>query len=163
RGNVVPLSDLRAIFDVEKIESTEDDYVSIVIVRKGNRLTGLIVDSFIGQQEVVLKSLGDYLTNVFAISGATIIGDGEVALIIDNTCISLSTDTKNYETNICQCCNDKTVSIHAIIDLDTNYSSKKTKNTGDNFSPIAPNDKTNYRHNITIIMSASSFFLANLS
>ena len=46
-------------------------------------MAGLIVDSFIGQQEVVLKSLGNYLRDVFAISGATILGDGEVALIID--------------------------------------------------------------------------------
>ncbi|HLR73388.1 MAG TPA: chemotaxis protein CheA [Pseudogracilibacillus sp.] len=87
RGDVVPLADLRTIFDVEKVNSTEEEYVSIVIVRKGNKLTGLIVDSFIGQQEVVLKSLGDYLTNVFAISGATIIGDGEVALIIDTNAL----------------------------------------------------------------------------
>lgn len=87
RGSVVPLSDLRTIFDVEKTEASEDEYVSIVIVRKGNKLNGLIVDSFIGQQEVVLKSLGDYLTNIFAISGATIIGDGEVALIIDTNAL----------------------------------------------------------------------------
>ena len=46
-------------------------------------MAGLVVDSFIGQQEIVLKSLGNYLTNVFAISGATILGNGEVALIID--------------------------------------------------------------------------------
>src|SRR5699024_11766301 len=87
RGNVVPLAYIQTIFDVEKEDPTEDEYVSIVIVRKGNKLTGLIVDSFIGQQEVVLKSLGDYLTNVFAISGATIIGDGEVALIIDTNAL----------------------------------------------------------------------------
>lgn len=87
RGNVVPLSDLREVFDVEVVDKQEDEYVSIVIVRKGNKLSGLIVDSFIGQQEVVLKSLGDYLTNIFAISGATIIGDGEVALIIDTNAL----------------------------------------------------------------------------
>ena len=65
----------------------DDEYLSVVIVRKGNKITGLVVDSFIGQQEVVLKSLGNYLTNVFAISGATILGDGEVALsLIECTC-----------------------------------------------------------------------------
>jgi len=48
----------------------------------------VVVDAFIGQQEIVLKSLGNYLTNVFAISGATILGDGQVALIVDcNTLI----------------------------------------------------------------------------
>lgn len=86
RGNVVPLAFLSDIFDVPQ-ESKEDEYLSIVIVRKGNKLTGLVVDSFIGQQEVVLKSLGNYLSNVFAISGATILGDGEVALIIDSNAL----------------------------------------------------------------------------
>lgn len=88
RGNVVPITDLNNIFDIDKAKGLEDEYISIVIVRKGNKLTGLVVDSLIGQQEIVLKSLGDYLTNIYAISGATILGNGEVALIIDtNTLI----------------------------------------------------------------------------
>lgn len=87
RGNVVPLAFLNDIFEVPETEEIDDEYVSIVIVRKGNKLTGLVVDSFIGQQEVVLKSLGNYLTNVFAISGATILGDGEVALIVDSNAL----------------------------------------------------------------------------
>ena len=57
--------------------------ISVVIVRKGEKLAGLVVDSFIGQQEIVLKSLGNYLKNIFAISGATILGNGQVALIVD--------------------------------------------------------------------------------
>lgn len=85
RGHVVPLVFLDSIFDVTRLEQdSSDDYVSIVIVKKGEKLAGLVVDSFIGQQEVVLKSLGAYLTNTYAISGATILGDGEVALIIDS-------------------------------------------------------------------------------
>lgn len=87
RGNVVPLVDLNRLFEVPQTESEEEDYVSVVIVRKGNRLTGLIVDAFIGQQEIVLKSLGNYLANVFAISGATILGNGEVALIVDTNAL----------------------------------------------------------------------------
>lgn len=87
RGSIIPLVDLKEIFEVPTVEETDDDFVSIVIVRKGNKLTGLIVDSFIGQQEVVLKSLGNYMTNVFAISGATILGDGEVALIVDSNAL----------------------------------------------------------------------------
>ena len=50
-------------------------------------MAGLIVDSFIGQQEIVLKSLGNYLADVFAISGATILGDGQVALVIDSNAV----------------------------------------------------------------------------
>ncbi|MCA0969120.1 chemotaxis protein CheA [Halobacillus litoralis] len=86
RGKVVPLVFLKDIFEVpETVEA--DDYYSLVIVRKGDKMAGLVVDSFIGQQEVVLKSLGDYLSGVFAISGATILGDGQVALILDSNAL----------------------------------------------------------------------------
>ncbi|OXS78569.1 chemotaxis protein CheA [Domibacillus enclensis] len=82
RGKVVPLLFLKDIFSVPHQEE-DDRFYSIVIVRKGDKMAGLVVDSFIGQQEVVLKSLGNYLSSVFAISGATILGDGQVALIVD--------------------------------------------------------------------------------
>ncbi|RIJ69266.1 chemotaxis protein CheA [Rummeliibacillus sp. TYF005] len=83
RGKVVPLVFLEEIFEVTRTEPADDEFHSVVLVRKGEKMAGLVVDSFIGQQEIVLKSLGNYLTNVFAISGATILGNGEVALIID--------------------------------------------------------------------------------
>ncbi|MCM2675126.1 chemotaxis protein CheA [Shouchella plakortidis] len=82
RGKVVPLVFLRDVFDTPKIDSGEDFY-SLVIIQKGDQTAGLVVDSLIGQHDIVLKSLGNYLTSVFAISGATILGDGEVALIVD--------------------------------------------------------------------------------
>ncbi|MBW3113850.1 MULTISPECIES: chemotaxis protein CheA [Bacillaceae] len=82
RGKVVPLLFLEDVFEVPK-HSKEEELYSVVIVRKGEKMAGLVVDSFIGQQEVVLKSLGNYLNEVFAISGATILGDGQVALIVD--------------------------------------------------------------------------------
>lgn len=82
RGKVVPLLFLKDIFEVPVVKG-DDDFLSVVIVRKGEKMAGLVVDSFIGQQEVVLKSLGNYLTSVFVISGATILGDGQVALIVD--------------------------------------------------------------------------------
>ncbi|MGE7947289.1 chemotaxis protein CheW [Lysinibacillus sp. NPDC093688] len=83
RGKVVPLVFLEEIFEVPRKEPQADEFHSVVIVRKGEKLAGLVVDSFIGQQEIVLKSLGNYLTNIFAISGATILGNGKVALIVD--------------------------------------------------------------------------------
>ncbi|KOS69448.1 chemotaxis protein CheA [Lysinibacillus contaminans] len=83
RGKVVPLVFLEEIFEVPSKEVQDDEFRSVVIVRKGEKLAGLVVDSFIGQQEIVLKSLGNYLTNIFAISGATILGNGKVALIVD--------------------------------------------------------------------------------
>ena len=83
RGKVVPLVFLDEVFEVPREHSQEDEFHSVVIVRKGEKMAGLVVDSFIGQQEIVLKSLGNYLTNIFAISGATILGNGKVALIVD--------------------------------------------------------------------------------
>ncbi|MCM3732147.1 chemotaxis protein CheA [Fictibacillus nanhaiensis] len=82
RGKVVPLVFMKEIFEVPSaVEASE--YVPVVVVRKGDKMAALVVDSFIGQQEIVLKSLGQYLSSVFAISGATILGDGQVALILD--------------------------------------------------------------------------------
>ncbi|MFD4815214.1 chemotaxis protein CheW [Peribacillus butanolivorans] len=87
RGKVLPLLFLKEIFEVP-VHQEKEGFLSVVIVRKGDKLAGLVVDSFIGQLEIVLKSLGNYLTSAFAISGATILGDGQVALIIDcNTLI----------------------------------------------------------------------------
>lgn len=82
RGKVVPLVFLETVFDVPR-ENTDDEFHSVVLVRKGDKMAGIVVDSFIGQQEIVLKSLGAYLSSVFAISGATILGNGKVALIVD--------------------------------------------------------------------------------
>ncbi|RPF55975.1 chemotaxis protein CheA [Aquisalibacillus elongatus] len=88
RGNIIPLIDLKDVLDVPQSDQTnEDQYSSVVIVRKGDQMAGLVVDSFIGQQEIVLKNLGNYLKQVFALSGATILGDGDVALIIDTNAL----------------------------------------------------------------------------
>lgn len=85
RGQVVPLIYLNEVFQVPPLEDAiEKEQIFIVIVRKGTQTVGLVVDSVLGQQEVVLKSLGGFLTNLYAISGATILGNGEVALIIDS-------------------------------------------------------------------------------
>ena len=84
RGKVVPLLYLEKLFSIPRANPVDLEEENVVIVRKGEKMTALVVDSFIGQQEVVLKSLGKYLTGgVFAISGATILGDGQVALIMD--------------------------------------------------------------------------------
>lgn len=82
REKVIPLIRLRNVLDVEPSE-TEPESLTVVIVAKGDKLAGLVVDDLIGQQEIVIKSIGKYITNNKIISGATILGDGEVALIID--------------------------------------------------------------------------------
>jgi two-component system chemotaxis sensor kinase CheA len=82
RGMVIPLIHLDEILDSEPKEE-EDASLTVVIVRKGDDCAGLIVDNLDGQQEIVIKSLGKVIENNEIISGATILGDGEVALILD--------------------------------------------------------------------------------
>ena len=82
RGSVIPIIRLSNVVEVESTKSPEDNLV-VVIVKKGDRLAGLVVDELIGQQEIVIKSLGKYISKCKFISGATILGDGEVALILD--------------------------------------------------------------------------------
>lgn len=84
RGQIIPLVYLKEVLNVPTNETNLDQQLFIVIVRKGDKTVGIVVDSILGQQEIVLKSLGGFLNNLFAISGATILGNGEVALIIDS-------------------------------------------------------------------------------
>ena len=81
RDTVIPLVRLDRVLDVEPKDDPES--LTVVIVKKGDQQAGLVVDDLIGQQEIVIKSLGKYMTGNKLISGATILGDGEVALIID--------------------------------------------------------------------------------
>ncbi|MBP3339040.1 MAG: chemotaxis protein CheA [Lachnospiraceae bacterium] len=80
RGSVIPIIRLGQVLD---IESEETENLTVVVVKKGDRSAGLVIDKLIGQQEIVIKSLGKYINNSKLISGATILGDGEVALILD--------------------------------------------------------------------------------
>ena len=82
RGTVVPIIRLGKVLDVESLKKPEDNLV-VVIAKKGEKLAGLVVDELIGQQEIVIKSLGKYINKCRLISGATILGDGEIALILD--------------------------------------------------------------------------------
>ena len=82
RDKVIPIIRLGRLLDVES--SNEDsDNMTVVIVRKGEKRAGIVVDSLIGQMEIVIKSLGSYINVNKMISGATILGDGDIALIID--------------------------------------------------------------------------------
>lgn len=82
RGSVIPLIRLPELVEIESSKKPEDNLV-VVIVKKGDKMAGLVVDELIGQQEIVIKSLGKYIKQCKFISGATILGDGEVALILD--------------------------------------------------------------------------------
>lgn len=82
RGNVIPLIRLNKVLDVESTDRDETNLI-VVIVKKGDQQAGLVIDELIGQQEIVIKSLGKYIRQCKFISGATILGDGEIALILD--------------------------------------------------------------------------------
>ena len=87
RDIVIPLIRLNEILDVESKKDPGENLV-VVVVKKGDKQAGLVVDELIGQQEIVIKSLGKYISKCKVISGATVLGDGEVALILDaNTLI----------------------------------------------------------------------------
>ncbi len=83
RGSVIPLVRLDQILDCEP-EQEDSESLIVVIVKKGDKQAGLVIDNLIGQQEIVIKPLGKYINIPRMISGATILGDGEVALIIDS-------------------------------------------------------------------------------
>ena len=82
RGTVIPLIRLNEVLDIESTRKAHENMV-VAIVKKGDKLAGLVVDSLMGQQEIVIKSLGKFIGKNKIISGATILGDGEVALILD--------------------------------------------------------------------------------
>ena len=82
RGDVIPIIRLNEVLGCESTKGKDEELV-VVIVKKGDRMAGLVIDELTGQQEIVIKSLGKYIGKTKVISGATILGDGEVALIVD--------------------------------------------------------------------------------
>ena len=86
RNSLIPLIELDDVLECPKDVRERNEH-EVVIIHKGDKLAALIVDELVGQQEIVLKPLGNYLANLFAISGATILGDGQVALILDTNAL----------------------------------------------------------------------------
>lgn len=83
RGKVLPLIKLENTLELSSSHwETEKEYY-VVVVRKGNQQVGLVVNELIGQQEIVITSLGKLLSGLPGIAGAAILGDGKVALILD--------------------------------------------------------------------------------
>lgn len=82
RETVIPLIRLDKVLGIAENEEQPEN-LTVVIVKKGDKLAGLVVDNLMGQQEIVIKSLGKYINIDKVISGATILGDGEIALILD--------------------------------------------------------------------------------
>lgn len=83
RDSLIPYLSLSEVFGVPDFNDADEKETEIVVIRKGERLAAVAVEEFIGQSEIVLKSMGTYLPAIEGISGATILGDGQVALILD--------------------------------------------------------------------------------
>ncbi|MGG4034507.1 chemotaxis protein CheA [Paenibacillus cisolokensis] len=83
RGAVIPVLSLSRILESPDYDESAEEETEVIIVRKGDKWAAVMVDEFIGQSEIVLKTLGSYLPNTDIVAGATILGDGQVALIID--------------------------------------------------------------------------------
>ncbi len=81
RERILPLLDLAQIFHIPNANSSDEYYVVVVAI--GERRFGVVVDRLRAQEEVVIKSLGEFLANVKGVAGATITGDGKVVLILD--------------------------------------------------------------------------------
>lgn len=81
RGKVLPLVFIKDILSVSGDQEQKEMYV--VVVRKGEQQIGLVVDELVGQQEIVINSLGKLLTGLPGIAGASVLGDGRVSLILD--------------------------------------------------------------------------------
>ena len=80
RGEIVPYVSMREWFDVQ---GDPPDIQQVVVVREGERRIGLLLDHVIGEHQTVIKSLGKVYRNVDGVSGATILGDGTISLILD--------------------------------------------------------------------------------
>ena len=84
RGQIIPLIRLGRRLGIEQSNDFgAEQELYVVIVQSGDNKIGLLVDSLVGQQEIVIKSLGTILTGIKQIAGATILGDGQVVLILD--------------------------------------------------------------------------------
>jgi two-component system chemotaxis sensor kinase CheA len=83
RGQIIPIIRLADVLQIPRAESEDSGELFVVIVHMGEFRAGIIVDNLIGQQEIVIKSLGKLLAGIKVIAGATILGNGQVALILD--------------------------------------------------------------------------------
>ncbi|MDR7865478.1 MAG: chemotaxis protein CheA [Sporomusaceae bacterium] len=83
RGQIIPIVRLGNVLGVPESGNEGAEELYVVIVHMGEQKAGVIVDTLIGQQEIVIKSLGKLLASIKVLAGATILGDGRVALILD--------------------------------------------------------------------------------
>ena len=80
-----PFLDLREVFNVNRDAEIEDDVVKMIMVKAEDKFMGLVVDAIVGEYQTVVKPLGRYLRKQKIVSGASIMGDGTIALVIDTS------------------------------------------------------------------------------
>lgn len=83
RGQIIPIARLGEVLSVPKGTESVDDDIFVVVVHVGDHKIGIVVDNLIGQQEIVIKTLGKLLSGLKMLAGATVLGDGHVAMILD--------------------------------------------------------------------------------
>ena len=81
RGEIIPIIRMGEMLQVPHVKDTNEIFV--VVVHAGEAKAGIVVDNLIGQQEIVIKTLGNLFAGLKMFSGATVLGDGRVALILD--------------------------------------------------------------------------------
>ena len=81
RGEIIPIIRMEEYLMVPHVKDTKELFV--VVVHAGDSKAGMVVDKLIGQQEIVIKTLGNLFMGLKMFSGATVLGDGKVALILD--------------------------------------------------------------------------------
>lgn len=94
RDEYVPILELDSVFNIEKEKKPIEDSIIVVVETDGEKM-GVLVDELLGQQQVVIKSLEENYKRVDGISGATILGDGTVALIVDISSLSKMSGTSS--------------------------------------------------------------------
>lgn len=128
RDEVLSLVRLADIFNVDSVLETVNE-VYVVIIGLADQKIGIIVDRLIGQEEVVIKSLGYYLKNIAGIAGATVRGDGRITLIVDVAAIMEM--AKNIKVSINKLINESQVT--------------KTKNLPSDYVILAIDDSSTDR------------------
>lgn len=128
RDEVLPLVHMSSIFEVKNdFGSAKEIYV--VIIGLAEQKIGMIVDCLIGQEEVVIKSLGDYLKNIQGIAGATVRGDGKITLIVD--VVAIMEMGKNIKVNLNKIIEEKQI--------------QNANRTPKDFTVLITDDSTTYR------------------
>ena len=83
RGQIIPIARLGEVLSVPKGADNDEEDIFVVVVHVGDHKIGIVVDNLIGQQEIVIKTLGKLLSGLKMLAGATVLGDGHVAMILD--------------------------------------------------------------------------------